>query len=73
MKSFVNPFADIALAFFDSGFNSFFCCNIFYLIVKICFYKTINITYVAKFSCFDLGAKFPDVNLLNSGVVKHLT
>ena len=38
--------------------------------MKICLiYEISNITLPTKFACFNVAAKFFDVNLLNSGVV----
>ena len=68
IKSFVNPFVDIALTFFGSSFNSFlFEVTFFSFFIKIClFYEISNIIFVAKFACANLAVKFYDFNLLNS-------
>ena len=43
-----------------------------YFIIKICL--TYKISFLlAKFACFNLAAKFSDVNLLNSGIVIYLS
>ena len=68
IKSFVNPFLDIALTFFDSLFNSFlFDVTFLSLSSKsVCFAKLAISFLLAKFACFILAVKLSDVNLLNS-------
>ena len=75
IKSFVNPFVNIALAFFDSLFNSFlFDVTYFSLLLKsVLFPKLATSLLLAKFACFDLAAIFSNVNLLNAGVVIYLS
>ena len=72
MKSFVNPFVDIILAFFDSLFNSFDVTFLTWLL-KICLFEQLTkwaiLLLLAKFACLNLAVKFSAVNLLNSGVV----
>ena len=66
IKSFVNPFDDIALTFFDSSFNSFLF-KFYSLLSKSVFFTKLAISrLLAKFACFTLAIKFSDVNLLNS-------
>ena len=74
-KSFVNPFVDIALSFFDTSFNSFiFDVKSFSLLWKsIFFYKLAISLWFAKFACLNLAAKSSAVNLLNSRVVIYLS
>ena len=74
IKSFVNPFVDIALTFFDCSFNSFlFDVTFFTWLSKFILFTKLAISFLlAKFACFGLAAKFSDVNL-NSGVVKYLS
>ena len=54
IKSFVNPFVDIALTFFDSSFNSFlFDVTFCSLISKSVFLKKLAISLLlAKFALF---------------------
>ena len=75
IKSFVNPFVDIALTFFDSSFNSFlFDVTSFSLLSKSVLLTKLAISFLlAKFARFNLAAKFSDVNLLHSGVVIYLS
>ena len=75
IKSFVNPFVDIALAFFDSSFNSFlFDITSFRLLSKSAFFTKLTISFLlAKFACFNLEANVSAENLLNSGVVIYLS
>ena len=67
VKLFVNPFVDIALTFFASSFNSFLFDVTFFtwLSKSVLFTKSL---LLAKFTCFNIAAKFSAVNLLNSGV-----
>ena len=71
MKSFVNPFVDIDLTFFDSSFNSFsFDVTFFSLLSKsVSFRKLEILILLANFGCFSLAEKFSVVNLLNFWVV----
>ena len=71
MKSFVNPFVDIDLTFFDSSFNSFsFDVTFFSLLSKsVSFRKLEILILLANFGCFSLAVKFSVVNLLNFWVV----
>ena len=79
IKSFVNPFVDIALTCFDTSFNAFlfevtFLFKFFSLSPKSVFFTKLTISFLlAKFVCANLGAKCSDVNLLNSGVVIYLS
>ena len=86
MKSFINPFIDIASTFFDSSFNSFSTSTSFVLFELILlsklnslltksalFTKLVISVLLAKFACFNLAAKFSAVNLLNYGVVIYLS
>ena len=68
IKSFVNPFVNIALNFFDSSFNSFsFQATVFNFSPKLVFFTKLTISFLlAKFACFSLAVKFSDVNLLHS-------
>ena len=56
IKSFVNPFVDIALTFFDSSFNSFlFEVTVFSFLSKLVFFTKLAISFLhAKFSHFNL-------------------
>ena len=71
IKSFVNPFVDIAWNFFDSSFNSFlFDVTSFSLLSKSVFFKKLAISILlATFALFNLKSKIAAVKLLNSGVV----
>ena len=75
MKSFVNPFVDVALTFFNSLFNSFlFDVTSFSLLSKPALFTKLAISLLlSKFTCFNLEAKVSAVNLLHSGVVKNLS
>ena len=72
IKPFVNPFVDVALAFFDSSFNSFlfevtFLFNFFSLSLKSVFFTKLAISILlAKFVCANLAVKLSNVILLNS-------
>ena len=66
IKSLVNPFVDIALAFFDSPFNSFLFESVF-------FTKLVISLLLAKFACANIAIPFSDGNLGNSGVVIYLS
>ena len=59
-KSFVDPFADIALTFFDSLINSFlFDVTSFGLLSKSVFFMKLAVSLLlAKFACFSLAVKF---------------
>ena len=74
-KSFVNPFVDIALTFFDSSFNSFLFEVTFYIFSsKSVFFTKAEISFlIAKFACANLAVKFSAINLLNSGVAIYLS
>ena len=66
IKSFVNPSVDIALTFFDSSFNLF--------LFKSVLSSTFAISLLlATFSSSNLAVIFSPVNLLNFGVVIHLS
>ena len=59
IKSFVNPFVDIALTFFDSSFIS--------CLFKLVSFEILAISLLlAKFLCFSLAVKYSDVILSNS-------
>ena len=75
IKSFVIPFVDIALSFFDSLFNSFsFDVKLFTLLSKSVLFRKLAISpLLDKFACFNLAAKYSDVNWLNSEVVIYLS
>ena len=64
IKSLANPFVDIALTFFHSSFNSFlFDVTAFSLLSKSVFFTKLPISLLlTKFACFNLEAKFSDVN-----------
>ena len=69
IKSFVNPFVDIALTFFDNSFNSFLFEVTFFSLLS----KSVFFTKLANHFCLlnllvlvNLAVKFSDVNLLNS-------
>ena len=65
IKSFGNPFVDIALTFFDSSFNSFLF-DVKSLLSKSVVFMKLEISFLlAKFACFSLAAKFSHVNPLN--------
>ena len=78
IKSFVNPFVDIALTFSDSSFNWLststcfvlfevtFYFNFFTLLSKSVFFMKLIISLLlAQFALARLAVKFSDVNLLN--------
>ena len=67
IKSFVNPFVDITLSFFDSLFNSFsFDVKLFTLLTKsVLFMKLAISPLLDKFACFNLAAKYSDDHWLN--------
>ena len=61
---------------FATGFVLFeatFFVNAFYHQNRSVFLKSATSFLLAKFACFNLGAKFSDVNLLNSGVVIYMS
>ena len=60
IKSFVNPFADIALSFFASSLNLFlFDVKGFSLLSKSTFFTKLAILLLlAKFACFNLEVNF---------------
>ena len=68
IKSFVNPFVDIALTLFDSSFDSFLLdVTSFSSLSKSVFFTKLALSlFLAKFACFGLAVKFSDVDLLNS-------
>ena len=68
IKSFVKPFVDIALTFFDNSFNSFlFDVTSFSLLSKSVFFTKLAISFLLpKFACFSLALKFSEINFLNS-------
>ena len=59
MKSFVNPFVDIALTFFESSFNSFLFKSVFFTKLAISF-------LLNNFACANLAVKLFAINLLKS-------
>ena len=65
IKSFINPFVNITLTFYDSSFNSFlFDVTSFSLLSKSVFFAMLAISFLlVKFACFSLAVKFSDVNL----------
>ena len=75
IKSFVNPFVDIALTFFDSSFDSFlFDVISFSLLTKFVLFTKLAISlWLAKFAHFNLKSKISPVNLLHSRVVIYLS
>ena len=86
IRSFVNPFVDTSLTFFDSSFNSFstntcfllfeitFLFNFFSLLSKSVFSRKLAISLLlGKFSCVNLAVKFFSVNLLNSWILIYLS
>ena len=79
IKSFVNLFVDIALAFSKSSFNPFSTSACFVLFEVILLFKFFSLSsksvfftklailfLLAKFACVNLAIKFSDVNFLNS-------
>ena len=86
IKSFVDPFVDIALAFSDSSSNSLSISKCFVLfLVKILFkffilssksvfFQMLEISVLLdKFVCANLEVIYSDDNLFNSWVVIHLS
>ena len=75
IKSFVNPFVDIALTFFDSLFILFlFYVISFSLLSKsVIFTKLAMSLLLAKFARNKLKSKVSVVNLSSSGVVIYLS
>ena len=75
IKSFVNPFVDIALTFFDSLFILFlFYVTSFSLLSKsVIFTKLAMSLLLAKFARIKLKSKVSVVNLSSSGVVIYLS
>ena len=67
-KSFVNPFLDIDLTFFDIPFSScLFDVTFSSLLSKSVFFTKLAISFwLAKFPCAKLVVKCSDVNLLKS-------
>ena len=64
IKSFVNPFVDIALTLLDSSFDSFLLdVTSFSSLSKSVFFTKLALSL---FACFSLAVKFSDVDLLNS-------
>ena len=76
IRSFVNPFADIALTFLIVHlihFHMNFDTTSFSLLSKsVLFTKPAISLLLNKFACLNLAVKLSDVNLLNSGVVIYL-
>ena len=71
IKSFVNPFIDIALTFFNV---SLIDVTSFSLLSKSDLFTKLAISlWLAKFPCFNFKLEIPAVNLLNSGVVIYLS
>ena len=66
MKSFVNPFDDIALTFFDSSFNLFLYKPVF-------FTKLAMQLLLAKIASGNLAVKFATVHLSNFWAVIYLS
>ena len=60
IKSFVNPFVDIILTFFDNSFNLFlFKVTFFSLLSKSVIFTKLAISFLlTKFACFSLAVKF---------------
>ena len=58
IKYFINPFADIALTFFDSSFRLFLLKSNFLTILA-------TLLLFAKFASANLAGKLSSVNLLN--------
>ena len=73
IKSFVNPFLDIAWTFFDSSANSFLTSIGHVLLEVIILFKCFRLSSKFYDICADLAAKVSDVNFLNSGVVIYLS
>ena len=75
IKSFFNPFVDIALTFFDTLFNSFlFDATSFNLLLKsVSFTKLAILFLLAKFAYFSLASKFSNAILINSGEIMYLS
>ena len=71
IKSFANPFVDLALIFCDRSFNSFlFVVTSFCLLSKSVFFTKLLISLLlARFARFNRKLKISAVNVLNSGVV----
>ena len=82
IKSFVNPFVDIAVSFSDSSFNSFLPSTYFVLfevtllfkcfsfLSKSVFFAKLEISFLlAKFAYANFTLKYSAVNLLNYWVV----
>ena len=67
IKSFINPFVDIALTFIDGSFNSFlYDVTFFSLLSKSVFFTKLAISFLlAKFACFSLAVTWSDAKLLN--------
>ena len=70
IKSFVNPFVDIALTIFDSSFNSFLfdVTSLSFFSKSVFFSKVAILLLIAKFARFNFKSEISAVNLLNSGV-----
>ena len=72
IKSFVNPFIDIALTFFGSSFNSILF-TFFSFLSKLFLQKLAISLLLAKFAFTNLAAEFSAVHLLNFGLVIYLS
>ena len=67
IKSFVNPFVDIALKCFNRLFNLFFYLTFSSFLSKSVLFTKLAISFlVVKFSSLSLAVKRCDVNLLSS-------
>ena len=68
IKSFVNPFVDIALTLFDSSSDSFLLnVTSFSSLSKSVFLTKLALSlFLARLAYFSLAVKFSDVDLLNS-------
>ena len=66
IRSFVNPFLEIALTFFNTSSNSFLFKSVFFTKLPVS-------QLLAKLACLSLAVKFSDFNLLNSWVVMYLS
>ena len=69
IKSFANPFVNIALTFFDSSFSS-----ILFDVISFSLFTKLAISLLpTKFARFNLEEKIAAVNLLNYGLVIYLS
>ena len=74
-KSFVIPFVDIGLTFFDCSFNSYlFDVTSFSLLSNSALFSKLAISLLpAKFARFSFKSHISAVNLSNSGVIVYLS